>query len=112
VDHLRLRFVAGRVVEIDAPDAAGADVLRQLLAVSTGAKDVIAEFAIGLNPGVTEPIGDIGLDEKIGGSVHIAIGMNANFGGRNKANLHKDLVILSPTVWLDDVMLVDQGVIL
>ncbi|MBI4771983.1 MAG: aminopeptidase, partial [Chloroflexi bacterium] len=54
VERLRLTFAAGRVVGVDAPDPAGAALFRELLAASTGDKDVIAEFAIGLNPGATE----------------------------------------------------------
>jgi leucyl aminopeptidase (aminopeptidase T) len=99
------------VVKIDAPDSNSVDLLRELLSVSSGDKDVIAEFAIGLNPGVSEPIGDIMLDEKIGGSIHIAIGMNERFGGRNKSNLHLDLVVLRPEVWLDKTLVIDDGIL-
>jgi len=111
VERLRLTFAAGRVVQIAAPDPRGADSLRELLSASQGDKDAIAEFAIGLNPGATEPVGIIALDEKIGGSVHIAIGMNESFGGKNRSNLHLDLVILCPTVWLDDTLAIDRGVL-
>lgn len=72
---------------------------------------MIAEFGIGLNPGATEPIGDVMLDEKIGGSVHVAIGMNERFGGRNRSNLHLDLVILRPTVWLDEMKVIEGGIL-
>ncbi len=88
------------------------DSFWELLAASSGDKDAIAEFAVGLNPGVTEPVGDIALDEKIGGSVHIAIGMNDHFGGRNRSNLHLDLVIMRPTVWLDSEQAIVDGVLL
>jgi aminopeptidase len=108
VERIALTFSNGRVVNIDAPDSGGADLLREVLSVSSGDKDVIAEFAIGLNPGVTEPTGDIMLDEKIGGSIHIAIGMNERFGGRNRSNLHLDLVILRPKVWLDEILVLDN----
>jgi aminopeptidase len=109
VEQLRLTFSGGRLVEIDAPDQNGADLLRELLQASSGDKDLIAEFAIGLNPGITEPLGDIALDEKIGGSVHIAVGMNESFGGRNRSNLHLDMVILRPTVWLDGLPVIIDG---
>ncbi len=101
VDRLRLTFASGRIVAIEAPNGEDAELFRQLLEASSGDKDRIAEFAVGLNPGVTEPVGDTLLDEKIGGSVHIGVGMNDRFGGQNRSNLHKDLVILHPTVWLD-----------
>ncbi len=103
IEHLRLTFENGKVVGVDAPDARAAASLEELLAVSTGEKDRIAELGIGLNPGVTEPVGIIALDEKIDGSIHIAIGMNESFGGKNKSNMHLDMVMLSPTLTLDGV---------
>jgi leucyl aminopeptidase (aminopeptidase T) len=109
VAGLRLVFSSGRVTGVEAPDPAGAQIFRNLLADSGGDKDVIAELGIGVNPGVVEPIGYISLDEKIGGSVHIAIGMNEHFGGRNKSNLHLDLVILKPTVWFDGKIVIENG---
>lgn len=111
VEQLRLTFAQGRVVQAQAGDPGAVDSFWELLRACRGDKDVIAEFAIGLNPGVTEPVGDIALDEKIGGSVHIAIGMNEDFGGRNRSNLHLDLVIMRPTVWLDGEHVVVDGLV-
>ena len=94
---------------VDSPNPAHAEAMRKVLAVSHGDKDAIAEFAVGLNPGITRPVGDIRLDEKIVGSAHIAIGANDFFGGRNHSNLHLDLVMLRPTVILDNAVMVDNG---
>ena len=112
VERLRLTFSKGRVVEAAAPDSKGLAAFHGLMESSSGAKDTIAEFGIGLNPGVTGPTGDILLDEKIYGSVHIAIGMNERFGGANRSNLHLDLVILHPTVYLDGEIVISDGEIL
>ena len=109
IERLRLTFAAGRVAKVEAQDEAGVAAFNELLSTSAGDRDVIAEFAIGLNPGVTEPVGDIAIDEKIGGSVHIAIGMNDRFGGRNHSNLHLDLVMLRPSVELDGTTVVADG---
>lgn len=111
VEQLRLTFSQGRVVLARAHDPSAVDSFWELLAASSGDKDLIAEFAIGLNPGATEPVGDIALDEKIGGSVHIAIGMNEHFGGQNRSNLHLDLVIMHPTVCLDSYPVIAGGVL-
>ncbi len=108
-ENLRLAFRGGRVAAVDASKPTQAEAIRKVLAVSTGDKDVIAEFAIGLNPAVNQAVGDIRLDEKIAGSVHIAIGANDFFGGQNRSNLHLDLVMLKPTVILDGAILVDIG---
>jgi len=101
VEQLKLTFERGQVVHIDAPKAESVRLLEELLAASSGDKDRIAELGFGLNPGVTELTGDILLDEKLNGSVHIAIGMNDSFGGQNRSNLHLDLVMLHPSLWLD-----------
>ena len=107
--NLRLTFSAGRVVEAAAADSSEADIFWELLAASSGDKDRIAEFAVGCNPGVRDPVGFVSLDEKIGGSVHLAIGKNADFGGRNVSNLHLDLVILHPTVHFDETLVLERG---
>jgi len=109
VEKLRLIFSGGRVINVDSPDSAGAASFKEVLAASSGDKDRIAEFAIATNPGVTEPIGYISLDEKIGGSVHIAVGMNDTFGGKNKSNLHQDFVILKPNVCFDGMVILEEG---
>src|SRR4030043_1682095 len=44
------------------------------------------------------------LEEKLNGSVHIAIGMNDHLGGQNHSNLHLDLVMLHPSLWLDGIL--------
>jgi aminopeptidase len=105
VDRLRLTFEKGRMMHVDAPMIESAHLLEELLAVSSGDKDRIAELGISLNPGVTVLTGDIMLDEKLYGSVHIALGMNDRFGGQNHSNLHLDLVMLHPSLWLDGIPL-------
>ncbi len=109
IEKLSLTFEGGRVVQIDAPDAEATQPLEELLAVSTGDKDRIAELGIGLNPGVKDLTGDIMLDEKLSGSVHIAIGMNNHFGGQNHSNLHLDLVMLHPSILADGKPLSLEG---
>jgi len=51
-----------------------------------------AELGIGLNPHIDKAIGYILTDEKIGGSVHIAIGENRGYGGTSASSLHWDFV--------------------
>lgn len=48
-------------------------------------------------------------DEKVYGTVHIAFGTNTSFGGINKAECHMDGIILKPTLYLDDVLVIDEG---
>ncbi len=105
IEQLKLSFSHGRVIHIDAAHPEQVNLLTDLLSASTGDKDRIAELGFGLNPGVKQLTGDILLDEKLYGSVHIAIGMNDHFGGQNHSNLHLDLVILHPSCYLDDTLI-------
>lgn len=49
-------------------------------------------------------------DEKVYGTVHIAFGTNTSFGGTNKAECHMDGIILNPTLYLDNILVIDKGV--
>jgi aminopeptidase len=110
VKNFTLTFAGGRIKEVSAAVPAGVGLWREVMEAATGDKDVIAELGIGVNPGITQPTGNISLDEKIGGSVHIAVGMNDRFGGKNSSNLHQDFVILKPTVWFDGKLILENGI--
>ena len=109
IENFKLSFSAGKIREVSAPNQEGMQIWQEVMAAATGDKDVIAELGIGVNPGITQATGNISLDEKIGGSVHIAVGMNDRFGGKNSSNLHQDLVILKPSVWCDDRLMLENG---
>lgn len=68
----------------------------------------IAELGIGTNPRARLQ-GNIITDEKVAGTVHVAIGRNDMFGGRSRAPLHIDGVIGQPTLWVDGELLIDGG---
>lgn len=61
----------------------------------------LAELGIGTNLGVTELVGSVLLDEKAAGTVHIAIGDDAGFGGETDAPIHLDGILTDPTVFVD-----------
>lgn len=61
----------------------------------------IAEFGIGINP-EARLIGNVLEDEKVGGTVHIALGDNSTFGGDVIAGIHLDGIITKPRLFLDD----------
>lgn len=61
----------------------------------------LAELGIGTNVAVTDLVGSVLLDEKAGGTVHIAIGDNAGIGGETEAPIHLDGILREPTVYAD-----------
>lgn len=90
IENLRLEFVQGTVKSVRADD--GQEVARALLATDAGAKRV-GELGIGLNPLMKTMTGDLLLDEKILGTVHIALGRAyPQNGGTNQSSLHWDIV--------------------
>ncbi|HKG10309.1 MAG TPA: aminopeptidase [Gaiellaceae bacterium] len=90
VEDIRLRFEGGRVVDADA--RSGADYLRTLLDTDDGAR-VLGEFAFGLNYEIDRWTRNILFDEKIGGTVHLALGSGFDdCGSKNESALHWDII--------------------
>lgn len=90
VEGIRLEFSQGRVVKATATKNQA--LLHQLLEMDEGS-DRIGEFAIGANWGIDHFCYDILYDEKIGGTVHIALGRAyTECGGINQSALHWDIV--------------------
>jgi aminopeptidase len=90
VEGVRLEFERGRVARATA--TRGEDLLRSLLAMDAGAR-YLGEFAFGTNDGIQRHTRNTLFDEKIGGTVHLALGASyPASGGRNQSALHWDLV--------------------
>ena len=87
----------------------GLDLFNQTTASASGGGNVIGELGIGLNPAVTRACGNMLLDEKIMGTIHIAVGDNRTMGGVNESSLHWDLLVLDPTVTVDGEPLLEDG---
>lgn len=90
VSGVRLTFRKGRVVEATAEK--GEEYLKKMLAIDDGASR-LGEFGIGTNFGIQRPTGEILFDEKIGGSIHLALGSSyRECRGRNVSALHWDMI--------------------
>jgi aminopeptidase len=90
VVDVRLRFDGGRVVASEA--AVGGDHLESLLDMDSGSR-VLGEVAFGLNYEIDRFTRDILFDEKIGGTMHLALGSGfKDLGGENESGLHWDLI--------------------
>jgi aminopeptidase len=90
VEDVRLRFEGGAVVRAEA--ATGDDFLQSLLDMDEGSR-ILGEVAFGLNYEIDRFTRDILFDEKIGGTLHLALGSSfKKLGGRNDSGLHWDLI--------------------
>jgi aminopeptidase len=113
VRDVRLRFAHGRVVEATA--AQGEAYLREMLAMDEGA-GLLGEFAFGNNAGIQRGIRNILFDEKIGGTVHLALGNSyPETGGKNISALHWDMICDlraaagGGEVYVDDTLFLKDG---
>ena len=90
VAGVRFRFEGGKVV--DASAERGEEFLHEMLDSDEGARR-LGELGIGTNYGIATGTKEILLDEKIGGTVHMAIGMSyPETGGENESAVHWDMV--------------------
>jgi aminopeptidase len=90
VEGIRFRFEGGTIVEASA--SSDEDFLLTLLDTDEGARR-LGEFGIGCNPGIQEHMRNTLFDEKIEGTIHLAIGTGfPNLGGKNVSAVHWDMV--------------------
>jgi aminopeptidase len=90
VTGVTLTFRDGEVTQFSAER--GEDYLRAALDTDPGAR-CLGELGIGTNTGIDRPTGHILLDEKMAGTVHLALGRSyPESGGTNASALHWDLI--------------------
>jgi aminopeptidase len=90
VSGIELEFRGGEVVAARAER--GDDVLQAALETDPGARR-LGEIGIGTNFGIDRAVGNILLDEKIGGTVHLALGRSyPETGGVNESAVHWDMI--------------------
>ena len=90
VEDVRLRFDEGRVTAAEA--ARGGEHLQALLDMDGEAR-FLGEFAFGLNYEIDRFTRNILFDEKIGGTIHVALGSGfVEAGGKNRSALHWDMI--------------------
>ncbi len=110
LEHLRLKFNKGKIASYKAER--GEENFRRFLEANTGEKDRIAELGFGCNPGAEYTGGSIIVDEKIFGTIHVAIGNNRGaYHGRNRASSHLDLIkdMSRGQVFVDGKVIMSRG---
>ena len=112
LSDVTLEFEAGMVARATASDTVA---LTKILDSDAGAR-YLGEFSLAFNPYITTPMCDILFDEKIRGSLHMALGSaygDADNG--NRSSVHWDLVLLQDAaqgggeVWFDDRLIREDG---
>ncbi len=113
IEGVRLIFEQGKVIEACARQ--GQDYLQQMLEIDGGAR-YLGEFAFGNNSRVNRSTKNVLFDEKMGGTVHLALGASyPETGGRNTSALHWDMVCdlrRQGEVWVDGELFFKDGKIL
>ncbi|MAG52739.1 MAG: aminopeptidase [Nanoarchaeota archaeon] len=90
VEGVKLKFKEGKVIEFSATK--NEDFLKEMLNVDEGAK-FVGELGIGFNYNIKQFVKNILFDEKIGGTIHLALGRAyEEGGGTNKSTLHWDII--------------------
>ena len=107
--NIRIEVENGYATKITG-GALAKKLIQQLDEVGKDARN-IAEFGIGTNDSA-KLSGILLEDEKVMGTVHIALGNNVSMGGNVNVPLHLDGVIKKPTVWMDDKMIMKDGKLL
>ena len=105
-----LRLENGKVV--DAKAEKGEEFLLSMLDMDAGSR-FVGEIAIGTNDRVKDVTGNILFDEKIGGSIHMALGASyPETGGKNESGLHWDIIKNmkeNSKIFADDKLVYENG---
>lgn len=109
---VKLTFKDGKIIEATGNDSAS---LNKIFDTDDGAR-YVGEFAFGVNPYITKPMGDILFDEKISGSIHFTPGScYTDCDNGNQSSVHWDLVLIQTPeygggeIYFDDVLIRKDG---
>jgi leucyl aminopeptidase (aminopeptidase T) len=104
-EPLTIDFEAGYATAFEGKHA---DAFRGAIEPYSRDAFAVAELGIGTNE-KAQLTGNVLEDEKILGTVHVAVGDNHSFGGRISVSSHQDGIILEPTLTIDGETLLEQG---
>jgi aminopeptidase len=110
VKGIQLKFEAGKVVSASAEE--NDELLQAQLNTDAGSR-YLGEFAIGTNFGIQQFTGNILFDEKIGGTIHMAVGMGyPETGSKNRSAVHWDMICdmrTDSTIHVDGELFYENG---
>lgn len=110
VENIYLEFNDGKVIKSTAEK--GEQILEEVLKVENA--NILGEFAIGTNYGITTFIKNMLFDEKMGGTIHCALGAGfPELGSKNDSAIHWDILkdMRSPgsQIFADDEVIYEEG---
>ena len=111
-ENIKLTFKDGKIIDATSNHT---EEINKVFDTDEGSR-YVGEFAIGVNPYVTKPMGDILFDEKISGSIHFTPGCcyDDAYNG-NQSAIHWDLVLIQTKeygggeIYFDDVLIRKDG---
>lgn len=107
---IRFEFKNGKIVDATA-EAGMTEALNKILDTDEGSR-YVGEFAIGVNPGIRQPMRNTLFDEKIFGSIHFTPGQAYDeCDNGNRSAVHWDLVriLADGEIWFDGVLIQKNG---
>ncbi len=110
IQNIYLEFKDGKVIKSSADK--GDELLKELLKIENA--DILGEFAIGTNYGITQFTKNMLFDEKMGGTIHCALGSGIEeAGSKNKCGIHwdilKDMSLPGSKILVDDKVIYEEG---
>jgi len=110
VENIYLEFEDGKVINSSADK--GEELLKELLKIENA--NILGEFAVGTNYGVTKFTKNMLFDEKIGGTIHCALGSGIEEAGSiNKCGIHwdilKDMTLPGSKILADGKVIYEEG---
>ncbi len=89
IEDIYLEFKDGKVIKATAKK--GEELLQEILKIENA--DILGEFAIGTNYGITNFTKNMLFDEKLGGTLHCALGLGfEESGSKNRSSIHWDIL--------------------
>ncbi|MDQ7843412.1 MAG: aminopeptidase [Armatimonadota bacterium] len=106
-EPFRLEVRAGEIVRVEG--GAQAQALAAILArKDPGARNFAAELALGTNPACRLIPKSREIKKRLG-QAHVALGDNLSLAGVVESAVHLDIILLRPTLMLDDRLVLDNG---
>lgn len=112
VEGVWFKFRGGKLIDYDVER--GMKAFEDVYLNASGDKNKIGELGIGTNPRAKLTGGMIIVDEKVKGTIHMAIGHNKHFGGKNDATIHwdffKNMKKKGSRLYADNKLIIKDGI--